>query len=93
MWLKKLLFFLAWFYNALNVRTLVHVWVPFVELTFGVRRDALLRFLLPAFDGGLPERVHTVFMSRPCSLFMAGVSLCMSERVRIAWLRERGGGL
>lgn len=81
MWLKKLLFFLAWFYNALNVRTLVHVWVPFVELTFGVRRDALLRFLLPAFDGGLPERVHAVFMSRPCSLFMAGVSLCMSERV------------
>lgn len=76
--------FLASFYNALHVRTLVHVWVPFVELMFGVRRDALLRFLLPAFDGGLPERVHSVFMSRSCSLFMAGVSLCMSERVRIA---------
>lgn len=44
------------------------------------------------FDGGLPGRVHSVFMSRSCSLFMAGVSLCMSERVRIARLGVGVGG-
>lgn len=80
--------------NNVHTPFSVHVWMTFVELMFWVCRDAPLRFplFLPAFDGGLPERVRSVFMSPRCSLFMAGVSLCVSGRVRIVRLRKREVG-